>query len=413
MQFRSEVISAQKNRLTGKIIISQKLSSYLLYISIFIIFLLLIIYLTQCSFSRKETVRGYLLPSKGVIKVVSSRKGVLEEVLVHDGSLVEKDKPLARIRDSQGVTGGIEVSTALKQELEKQIKEFSEESNIQDVLFQKEEQRINTQLSQLNQRLKAIEKAKVTSMLRLKLKEQQYAKNKNLHEKGFLSSTELASVYEEYLDAQESIDHLEKELASARADINNLNSSRIILPEQHNLKKITFERGISQLQTQLIELNNNYEFVITAPETGTVTAIQPSEGSHLSTNTQILSIIPKNSPLEMELLLPTRSAGFVQFGDEVRIRFDAFPYQKFGLVKGKVINIDKALILPSDKVFPIKISEAMYRVRVTISTQEIQAYGKKFPLKVGMLAEADIIQEKRSLLEWLLDPIYAIKGKLG
>uniref|UniRef100_UPI0010568EB9 HlyD family efflux transporter periplasmic adaptor subunit n=3 Tax=Vibrionaceae TaxID=641 RepID=UPI0010568EB9 len=226
-------------------------------------------------------------------------------------------------------------------------------------------------------------------------------------------STELAAVHEEYLEALESSDRLEKELASVLVEIDALQSARVLLPEQRFLKKTTIERGISQLETRRIELDNEYEFVITAPESGMVTAIQPSVGSYLTTDTIILNIIPQNSPLEMELLLPTRSAGFVQLGDEVRIRFDAFPYQKFGLVKGQVTNIDQALVLPSDKVFPIKTTEAMYRVRAKLATQAITAYGKQFPLKVGMIAEADIIQEKRSLLEWLLDPIYAIKGKLG
>nr|PMK09697.1 hypothetical protein BCU10_20045 [Vibrio splendidus] len=223
----------------------------------------------------------------------------------------------------------------------------------------------------------------------------------------------MAAVHEEYLEALESSDRLEKELASVLVEIDALQSARVLLPEQRFLKKTTIERGISQLETRRIELDNEYEFVITAPESGMVTAIQPSVGSYLTTDTIILNIIPQNSPLEMELLLPTRSAGFVQLGDEVRIRFDAFPYQKFGLVKGQVTNIDQALVLPSDKVFPIKTTEAMYRVRAKLATQAITAYGKQFPLKVGMIAEADIIQEKRSLLEWLLDPIYAIKGKLG
>jgi membrane fusion protein len=54
----------------------------------------------------------------------------------------------------------------------------------------------------------------------------------------------------------------------------------------------------------------------------------------------------------------------------------------------------------------------MYRVRASLSKQSISAYGKSFPLKVGMLADADIILEKRSLFEWLLDPLYAVKGTM-
>lgn len=112
------------------------------------------------------------------------------------------------------------------------------------------------------------------------------------------------------------------------------------------------------------------------------------------------------------MLLPTRSAGFVQKGDAVNIRFDTFPYQKFGLMTGAITNVDKALILESDKNLPIQIDQAMYRVTASLPAQFMKAYGEQFPLKTGMLVEADIILETRTLLEWLLDPIYAIQGKL-
>ncbi|WP_049788897.1 HlyD family efflux transporter periplasmic adaptor subunit [Photobacterium profundum] len=160
-------------------------------------------------------------------------------------------------------------------------------------------------------------------------------------------------------------------------------------------------------------MNNQYEFITKAPEVGIITAIQQNIGSQVNENTPLLSIIPINSSLEIELLLPTRSAGFIQLGDNVNIRFDAFPYQKFGFITGGISNIDKVLILPTDKVLPIKINEAMYRIRATLNQQSVYAYGESFPLKVGMIADADIILEKRSLLEWLFEPIYSVKGKLG
>ncbi|MBF4406289.1 HlyD family secretion protein, partial [Vibrio anguillarum] len=105
-----------------------------------------------------------------------------------------------------------------------------------------------------------------------------------------------------------------------------------------------------------------------------------------------------DSPLEIELLLPTRSAGFIEIGNKVNVRFDAFPYQKFGFITGVISNIDKVVVLPSEKVLPIQLDEAMYRVRAKLNQQSIKAYGKKFPLKVGMIADADIILEKRALL---------------
>ena len=123
----------------------------------------------------------------------------------------------------------------------------------------------------------------------------------------------------------------------------------------------------------------------------------------------MLTIIPLASPLEMELLLPTRTIGFVSEGDNVVTRFDAFPYQKFGTVSGKIKSINKSVVLPTEKNFPIKVEEAVYLVRVTLSEQAIMAYGERLSLKVGMTTDADIIVESRTLMEWLLEPIYAVE----
>ncbi|PNH89116.1 HlyD family secretion protein [Vibrio diazotrophicus] len=410
--FRKESVRAKQISLPGKVTLTQPFSVYFICSLVFTIFILLLIFSLNTRYSRKETVKGYLLPEQGVVKVFSGRSGILEELLVSEGDDVKEGQVLAKIRNSQNLISGIELSAALQAELSSQITSLNEELKFSDIVFDKSKLSIDRKMRELDHSLSAIQKAMVTSKLRLKLKEEQYDNNLALYKKGYLSMAALSSIQEDYLEAQGSVNKLETEMASISVDIANLESQRISLPEERALKRTSIQRQLSVLKADIVRLNNEYEFIKNAPESGIVTAIQPSIGSQVDSDSPILSIIPKNSPLILELFLPSRSAGFIQVGDQVKIRFDAFPYQKFGLVDGKISNIDKALILPSDKKLPINITEAMYRVRASINQQEIHAYGKSFPLKVGMIAEADIVLDNRSLLEWLLDPIYAIKGKI-
>jgi membrane fusion protein len=413
MLFRKEVMKSNRTRLTGNVILTPSLSLQGTALTIFLLFWVVTIYTTQFHFSRKETVNGYLIPKKGVVKVYSGRNGVIDDLLVFEGQKIAQGQPIARIRNSQSLDNGIELSIALSDELDIQISALTKELNTVKTVFEKDERRIERQLSQLKHSLQAIERTKATSQKRLKLKQQRLANNQTLYDRGFLSSTLLANVEEEFLEALAASERLDQELASISAEIDSLHSEKLALPDQLSLKQLTIQRLVSEIQAKQIELKSQYAFIKKAPEAGIVTAIQPSVGSEINLKTPILTIIPEDSPLEIELLLPTRSAGFVKTGDSVRIRFDAFPYQKFGLVQGTIINIDKALVLPTETPLPIKIDEAVYRVRASLSNQTIHAYGKDFPLKVGMIANADIIIETRTLLEWLLDPIYAIKGRLG
>jgi len=411
--FRKEVVEAQHQRLFGQVTLTQPPSLYLISFTVFITFIAIVLYLTQAHYSRKESVKGYLLPAKGVVKVYSNRSGVIDCLFVKEGEIVEQGTELIRIKNSQSLSTGVELSVALRNERAIQIQSLERELDAISKMHQKDITRIEKNILQLNKSLSAIKRAKETSKQKLVLKEKQLETNKKLHKKGYLSSSQFDTFKENYFDALEAYDYLDRELINIETETLTLESELLALPEQLALKQTSIQRQISELKAQITELDNQFVFIKKAPESGIVTAIQPVAGSRVDVNTPLLSIIPSNSPLEIELLLPTRSAGFIQLGDEVKVRFDAFPYQKFGFVTGSISNVDKALILPTDKILPIIINEAMYRVRAKLDQQSIYAYGKEFPLKVGMIADVDIILEKRSLLDWLLDPIYAVKGKLG
>lgn len=411
--FREEAIEAKRHRLLGKVVVIQPESLYVISLAIVITFILLVIFLSNASYSRKVTVKGYLTPEKGVVKVYAQRSGTVEEFYVKAGDTVTSGDKIVRIRNSQSLSTGIELSVALEKELTVQISALEKELSAIRQLYDNDKLRIASQLSQLKRSLNAIQMAKKTSKHKLALKERQLNNNEKLNAKGYLSDSHMDVVKEEYLSTLESYERLELELATILVDVSVLESERRSLPEQTILKEVQIQREISKLHTQIIELGNQFEYIKKASESGVVTTIHPIIGGRASANTPLLSIIPEDSPFEIELLLPTRAAGFVQVGDKVKIRFDAFPYQKFGVRSGYVLNIDKALILPSDKILPITIDEAMYRVRAKLEDQSIDAYGASFPLKVGMSASADIILEERTLLEWLLDPIYALKGRLG
>ncbi|WP_122082296.1 HlyD family secretion protein [Vibrio coralliirubri] len=412
MLFREEAIKSKRSRITGDIVIVQPISIYISSLMAFIIFILVMVFLTQSEYSRKEKVKGYLIPKKGLVKVFSDRQGVVEELYVQEADHVTAGQPLVKVKNSQSLATGIELSDALSKEVSKQISTLQVELVTSEQMFRYDRTRLERQIFQLNQSLLSVQKAGTTNRKRLAIKEDQYSKNLKLFDKNYISNAQLSLVEEGYLEVLETNDRFEREMATIRLELSSLESELDSLPAQRLIKQALLERQISELKTQQFELENQYEFIKMAPESGVVTAIRPSLGMRINNQSPILSIIPRNSPLEIELLLPTRSAGFVQIGDSVNIRFDAFPYQKFGLVSGSIINVDKALILPTDKVLPIKIEEAMYRVRATLAQQSITAYGKTFPLKVGMIADVDIILDKRTLLEWLLDPIYVLKGEL-
>lgn len=153
------------------------------------------------------------------------------------------------------------------------------------------------------------------------------------------------------------------------------------------------------------------ELLLRAPVTGLVANRLVEAGQAVQPGQPILSLLPQGSELRAQLLVPSSAVGFVKSGDRVLLRYQAYPYQKFGAHEGTVIRISRSALAGSQKDGDAQ--QSLYRVLVSLDQQGVLAYGTMEPLRPGMQLEADIMGERRKLYEWLLEPLYSVTGKLG
>jgi membrane fusion protein len=109
--------------------------------------------------------------------------------------------------------------------------------------------------------------------------------------------------------------------------------------------------------------------------------------------------------------VPARAIGFIEPRQPVRLAFDAFPFQRFGFYGGHVETVSRTLLRPAEVVGPIMLHEPSYRVTVVLDRQAITAFGRDFPLAADMTLKADIVFDRRSLMEWLLEPVLGLRGR--
>ena len=129
----------------------------------------------------------------------------------------------------------------------------------------------------------------------------------------------------------------------------------------------------------------------------------------------MLSILPAGSQLEAQLLVPSSAIGFVEPGNRVVLRYQAYPYQKFGQQYGKVVQVSRSALSPAEAASLLgqNIATPLYRVLVKLDHQSIDAYGKTEALKPGMALEADILLDRRSLWQWVFEPLYGLRERLA
>lgn len=410
--FRANAVKQQSARLDGEVIIAQPLSSTLLTVTLLLVVIVIVAFLSLTSFNRKETVSGYLKPDIGLAKVVSSRAGVIQQLYIDDGQQVQAGDRLALVTIPEHLSAGDSLTGTLLQGLLQQTELVNLRKQQLQSQFNQQHAEYNARLTLSRNLLDDIHAQQQLLQQRLQLNQQRYQNFKGLSQRGAISANELQQQHELVLNIQQQLAELNASEQNQKAQIEQLSGQLQRLPNEQQQQLALLDSDIARLQQQQTELAARSELLITAPISGRVTNLVAEVGNNVQQGLPLLTIMPDNAELQAVLLVPTRAYGFVQPGQHTRLRFDAFPYQRFGLYEGEVIKTAQAIVLPGEVDMPVAVQEPVYRVEVALASQHIRAYGNSVPLQSGMLLSADIVLEQRSLLAWLFEPVLSLKGRL-
>jgi membrane fusion protein len=209
---------------------------------------------------------------------------------------------------------------------------------------------------------------------------------------------------------------MQRQASTARRSLAQLQQARQELPGQRLASNAGFQRDLAALEQEQVETEARGALAVSAPVTGVIATQLVKPGQAVQAGQPLLSLLPGNGTLEAELLVPSRAIGFIEPGDKVLLRYQAYPYQKFGHHLGTVARISRSALSNGELgalIGNAQQGEPFYRITVALARQNVTAYGKAEPLKPGMLLEADVLGEKRRLIEWVFEPLYSLRGKVG
>lgn len=410
--FRPEAVKQQGVKLDGDVIIAQPIKATVLVAALITVVLLAIIFLSQASFNRKETVSGYLKPDLGVARIAPQRNGTVVSLFVEDGQTVAAGQKLALISSDEHLVQGLNLSSQLLNALEQQRSNLHFRLQEYEVSFEQQQQALQERISNIKAQLSEIRSQQAVMAERFKLNEQRLADFDHLRQLGHISNTELNNQRELVLSMQQQQKDLQINYQAQHGQLIQLEAQLDALPREYEQQKVQISTELALLSQQQTEMSARSEVLLTAPVAGRVTNLVAELGSMAVAGKSILTIVPEDSNLYAVLLVPTRAFGFIRPGQETRMRYDAFPYQRFGLYKGEVTQYSKSILLPNEVSTPVPVNEPVYQVHVKLASQAVSAYGAEVPLQSGMLLSADIVLEQRSLLNWLFEPILSLRGRL-
>lgn len=413
--FRLDAITQQTDRLHGEVLLLPRISHSILITLLLLWLLAVAIWLVTSTYARKETVAGWLEPPSGVTRVYAEDTGIIKQVLVTEGDAVVADQPLIIVNGDRILADGEHLEHRLLNEYESQRHLLNEQLTRTTGIFQRRQQDITQRIAAAEQDLILLGEQFVTLNERHLLIQTQVERYRTLRREGHVSSLEFDNAMAQELALRNDRQALLREQVNRRNLIQQLHTEQELLPEEHANTIDQLRARLSDIAQQIAQLHGQRAHIIKASRAGIVNNLQAREGqqAHSGSNIPLLTLIPVDTQLTAQLLIPVRSAGFIVPGQALDIRYDAFPYQKFGLYRGKVISISDTVLLPNEVLnAAVIIQEPVYRVTAYLQQATVQAYGQDFSLKPGMTLSADVRLGERSLVQWLLEPIYSLKGRL-
>ncbi|MEE2025518.1 HlyD family secretion protein [Alkalimonas mucilaginosa] len=409
--FREQVLTQQSARMQGEVSLVQVPAFAWLTGLIAFIVVCSLIFLLSGSYSRKAVVFGVLQPQQGVIRVQASQSGTVEQLLVQEGDWVEAGQPLLQLTMQHFSSEHSELNASLQQELAAILANLQQQKQQELSRFSIRTQEINERVLNLEQQLEQVLQQQATFQQRLALNQHLVEQLSQLSGTGFISNLELSRQQDTLLSLQQQDQVLQGQQLTLQEQLKQQQSLQQQLPLEHQATLAQLDNQISELRNQLTRLQHEQSSMIRAPKAGTVSGILPRPGHFMNAGNSVLSLLPEGAELEAIVYVPTSAIAFIEPGQDVRLRFHAFPYERFGVHQGQVREVSHTVLLP-EEVPEMTLQEPSYRVRVQLSAQQIQAYNRDLPLRAGMTLDGDIITERRSLLQWLFDPIYSLKGQL-
>jgi membrane fusion protein len=410
--FRQEAIDAQREKLLGEVSLARPVPLWIFTVLALAFAAALVAFSVWGEYARRERVDGFLALDSGAARILAPEPGIVAELLAREGEEVEAGQPLIRLSFERGTASGVTSSELVQREIAERRLVLERELQQVKLLGQQQADALRRKIADLERELAQFEVEIKAQQSRLASSRNEFQRAEELFKEKFYSESKMIEFRNNVLDQQVKVEALrrqragvERELSGARAE-----EPSIALKTQTATEQI--RRQLSELQQGSVEEDAKRENVIRAPVAGIFTNIAAARGETVAESAPLAVIVPKGGGLHAQLLVPTRAIGFVQPGQEVVLRYDAFPFQRFGQYRGTVERVSRTVWSPGEKVGSMVVKEPVYRVDVKLDSQVVATADQKLPLRSGMAVNADILQEKRKVWEWVFEPVLSLKQRL-
>lgn len=409
---RNQVIKHKRQRLYGEIVLSDNRISSRTVVVVGIICLAATGWATTATYPRTEAVSGVVVTSGPSAKIFAPRTGVAERVFVHEEAVVRRGQRLAFI--------AVDVRNAFRRGAadESLVALDRQTDNLQTRLSVSEEV-IGSEAGRLQQALtsNAAERASLGRQRDIQAgivasKTEELERLEPVVDKGFVSRFEFDRRRQSLMAESQRLEQIVQQLVQLDSRRDELTVQLRRLPSDQRSRRAEFQEQLNAIALQQSRAKVEVGYSIVAPIDGRVTALQVAPGRNIDPRLPVMVIVPKTGDFRIRLFATSKAVGFLRSGQPVNISFDAFPYKQFGTFKGEIVSVSHSAYSPNEIDAPVGTDQAVYPIEVRLNGRIVSAGGRPLLLQAGMTLSANVILERRSFLDWLLQPLNAVKKRI-
>lgn len=359
------------------------------------------------TYERKVELTGFVFPENGQVNVSSRFPGQIEAIHVVDQQYVNKGTVLFDLSFEKATPSGNSQSQ-ISELIKKTGSSLDSEYGAIWKRYKEQKANLSENVENKAQQIDSIKKQMEiadSSIKNLQSLVQTYdllVQSKDISTNSWLEKRNELNVEKnkrENLNLQKL--QLEKEVISLNGEARDLDQRIRMDSESANREAIKNSK-----EALLSEASLHETFI--APIDGYVTGLAIKNGQYIASGKVVLGIVPKESEFDLEMTAPSKDIAFIREKASIKILYDAFPYQKFGIYQGAVKTVSLSA-LPTSNEQDRDVER--YRIVAKIHEPCVMAYGRCEGIKPGMKARVLIATESRSIASWIFNPMYSLVGQ--
>jgi membrane fusion protein len=409
--FRTEAVKEYNALEVGEILIVRPITfKYVVTFSMLVVAALIVLF-GLGTFNKRTLVVGEILPEKGLIRITPARAGLVVARHVEVGSVVKKGDVLFVVSSERYDLDKKPLIKAEVDGLAKSIELLQAEINQLEIQSAHEASALPQSLSRLKEKAARIESQINSQNQLLAVSLNAVSRYSELLQKGYVSVEQVQIKKTEYNIQFQRRERLLSETTAVDIEADELREKSRRAVVNLGTQISTLRRQLGVISNSARQKDHERDFPVTATVAGVVSSISVGVGQSVLVGGELLTLVPEHSTMEAVLYASSSAVGFVTAGDEVELRFDAYPYQHYGFGRGRVISVTGSTANPYNSAGRHYVDGAsaksdFFLIRVALQDQSITINDVRYQLKAGLTVQANLMRPKQRLYELFLEPFY-------